>query len=104
MKTTEFDILINDDNTFLAVKNEVGNIIKNNRLIDDRINQLKELGINCINRAVGSGGVGTVRIQRNGVVTMQISYGKSNWNYAWLAEIGYFRKNENNPIQHTYFL
>jgi len=102
--TTDFFELIKNDKDFVNVQKTVMKIVKENRLIDDRINKLTELGFDCKEKAVGSGGVGCVREQRNGYVTIQISYGRSQWNYAWVVEVGFFHRNENNPIQKYNFL
>jgi hypothetical protein len=54
------------------------------RLINDRIEYLQNKGIEVKNIAAGSGGVGTERTYK-GRPCIQISYGVSKWNYAYIA-------------------
>ena len=63
--------------------------IKENRLVNDRCDYINEkLGTGtCYEKAMGSGGVGQIKVLENGKIIIQIGYGVGKWNYAMVAEI-----------------
>lgn len=60
---------------------KIKEVIKNNRLIADRENKLKEMGYTIETRAMGTGGVGQVEKLKS-ESRMQIGYGSGRYNYA----------------------
>lgn len=86
-----------------AIYNNVLNIIKENRLIKDRVKILNDLCLDIINKPVGSGGVGSIIFRKDGVY-IQISYGVTRYNYADIVKIGFIRTNKDNPISKPYFI
>ena len=78
-------------------------IIEAERLISDRVKFMEVAGFDIeSNVACGSGGVGTVRIRRDGMVHLQISAGKSQWNYATVAILGHVRDKAANHLYRLY--
>ena len=62
---------------------EIKNVINNNRLIADRMDELKRLGYNVEPSVpMGSGGCGQVRKMSNGTIRVQIGAAWSRNNYA----------------------
>lgn len=62
-------------------------VIKSNRFIKDRINKLQSLGFEIQYKAMGNGGILQVKNCRNHKTAIQIGYGKSRYNYAYVAMI-----------------
>lgn len=60
-------------------------IIKSNKSINDRIIAIEAKGFDVQKLAMGSGGVGHIKIMQNGTVRVQISHGVGKYNYAWVV-------------------
>ena len=61
---------------------EIKSVVESNRLVEDRVSKLTELGYNTEELPMGSGGVLQVKIMADGDVRIQIGYGKGKHNYA----------------------
>ena len=62
-------------------------VVKDNRLVNDRVNILISRGYKVELFPFGSGGVGQVKEMRSGKTRVQISYGKGKYNYAMGVEL-----------------
>lgn len=67
--------------------------IKSNRLINQRVADLIELGFEEDEKSMGSGGVGQVKVIK-GIVYKQVSCGWGRYNYAVVVKIGQIRQTE----------
>lgn len=86
-----------------SIYKSIMDIVNSNRLIKDRLKALDSLGLETINKAVGSGGVGSLIFRKDGVY-VQVSYGVTRYNYAELVKIGFIYTNKENPISKPYFI
>lgn len=75
---------------------DIDYIIKENYHIENRVQQLKNSGYTVVEKFMGSGGVGQVKVVDN-TIRIQVSYGKGKYNLAQVVEIPkkkvIFRKN-----------
>jgi hypothetical protein len=62
----------------------------------------KKIGLETVEIACGTGGIGSVKIRRNGAVLFQFTCGHGPYNYAECAVLGHYR--EGNGISKGYFL
>ena len=62
-------------------------IIRDNRLIEDRVWLLKLQGYKIDTFAFGSGGVGQIKEMKSGKTRIQISYARGEYNYALGVEL-----------------
>lgn len=62
-------------------------IIRDNRLIEDRVRLLKQHGYEIGSFAFGSGGVGQIKEMKSGITRIQISYASGKYNYALGVEL-----------------
>lgn len=65
---------------------KIMSVVKQNRLIADRISKLTEMGYSVSEFPMGSGGVGQIR-EMSGTIRIQISYGHGRHNYAHAVEL-----------------
>ena len=72
MKTTDFT--------------SIQNVVRENRLVSDRVIKLREMGYTVKECPMGSGGVLQVK-EMKGETRIQIGYGKGNYNYAYAVII-----------------
>lgn len=61
---------------------KIERIVKNNRLISDRVKALESLGFSVKELPMGSGGVLQRKYMANGEIRIQVGYGHSRYNYA----------------------
>jgi len=66
---------------------EIKNVVKSSRLVDDKVNKLTELGYDVQELPMGSGGVLQVKEMRDGTIRVQIGYGHGRYNYAMCVVI-----------------
>lgn len=66
---------------------KVMEIVRTNRLCAKRNEALTKAGYTIEHRAMGSGGVGQVRPTKKGHYRVQVSYGKSEYNYAYTVTL-----------------
>lgn len=69
-----------------SVLKQISDVIKEYRLIEDRISALKKRGFNIGYHAMGSGGVGQVRETKK-EYHVQIGYGRGLYNYVYCVVI-----------------
>ncbi len=62
-------------------------VIRDNRLVKDRVRLLKLQGYKIESFPFGSGGVGQVKEMKSGKTRIQISYGTGRYNYALGVEL-----------------
>ena len=62
--------------------NEIKSVVENNRLVEDRVNKLTELGYDVQELPMGSGGVLQVKEIKDGTIRVQVGYGHGRYNYA----------------------
>jgi len=62
-------------------------VVKDNRLIEDRVRLLKQHGYEIGSFAFGSGGVGQIKEMKSGITRIQISYASGSYNYALGVEL-----------------
>ena len=62
-------------------------IIRDNRLIEDRVSILEQHGYKIGSFAFGSGGVGQIKEMKSGITRIQISYASGSYNYALGVEL-----------------
>ena len=67
--------------TFEQTVNEVKTIISKHRLVSDRVNELSKNGYNIKECAMGSGGVGQIKVLKD-EVRIQVGFGHGKHNYA----------------------
>ena len=68
MKTTDFE--------------NIEKVVRENRLVSDRVIKLREMGYTVEERAIGSGGVMQVK-ELKSETRIQVGYGKGKYNYAY---------------------
>jgi hypothetical protein len=61
--------------------NQISEVVKNNRLVSDRVAKLRSLGFNVEEKPMGSGGVLQVK-KLSSETRVQIGYGHGRNNYA----------------------
>lgn len=66
---------------------KVMEIVHNNRLCTKRNEALINAGYTIETKAMGSGGVGQVRLTKRGQYRVQISYGTGRYNYAYCVTL-----------------
>jgi len=65
----------------------IQSVIRDNRLIEDRVFILERHGYKIGSFAFGSGGVGQIKEMKSGKTRVQISYGTGRYNYALGVEL-----------------
>ena len=65
----------------------IQSVIRDNRLIKDRVSILERKGYKIGYFAFGSGGVGQIKEMKSGKTRIQISYGIGRYNYALGVEL-----------------
>ena len=63
------------------LRDQVMSTIAGIRLVSDRVNELRKKGYVVVERSMGSGGVGQIKVLKN-EIRIQIGYGHGKHNYA----------------------
>lgn len=62
-------------------------IVRNNRLCTKRNEALRNAGYTIETKAMGSGGVGQVKLTKRAQYRVQVSYGTGKYNYAYCVTL-----------------
>lgn len=61
---------------------KIESIVRNNRLVKDRVKALESIGFTVMELPMGSGGVLQQKQMHNGEFRIQVGYGRTRHNYA----------------------